>query len=493
MRQSDKNNHEPSAENVDRLEQSKVEVSTDLVKPKAQINLLGAITFAMGSMIGSGIFISPAGALESVGSVGMSLVVWSVSGMIAMVLGFIYGELGTLIPHSGGDYTYINKGLGAAPAFLAAWIHMLVGNPASFPILSLVFADYLLTPIFGNCGAPDSIRKTIAGLVIVTLAITNIISVSVAANIQILFTFAKVIALVIISIGGIVHISHGNIENIGTGFIGTSTNIGDYSLALYKCMFAYAGFQRANEIAEELTNSKRNIPRAVIFSILFVTFIYVTTNMSYCVVLSKEEIIASSAVAYDWAQNAIKPAAIIVPLSVMCSTYGALNGGGFTNGRIMFAAARNGHCPEVMSYLHVRTSIPVLSIITTHALGIILLILGDIGSLINFAGFMSFIIIGLTIVSLIRIRYKMTTRSRSFRTPLPVVFIGLLISLFMVVSPFVSSPKVEFLYGLAFLVVGVIVYIPLVHLQLSVPGFDRLTTLLQLILQVSPTVKVEMA
>ena len=466
------------------------DIDTDIVKPKAQIGLVGAIAFTAGSMIGSGIFISPTGAFASVGSIGMSLVIWLVSGLICMVLGVIHGELGTIIPQSGGGYTYINKGLGAAPAFLAVWIFGLIAAN-SFAILTLVFADYLLNPIFGRCSAPDIIRKTIAVVVILTLAITNTISVRLSANIQIVCTFAKLVALILISVGGIIYMAQGNTENIETGFSGSSTDVVDYTLALYKCLFAYGGFSRVNDIAEELINPKRNIPRAIIFSILLVTIVYITTNLSYGAVLSKQEMVSSSAVAYDWPLRVIKPAAIIIPLSVMCSTYGSLNGGAFSNGRIMFAAAQNGHYPEVMSYLHVRTSVPVLSVIGTHLIGIILLTIGDIGLLINFSGFLGYFAIGLVCVSLLRIRYRMGKYSPSFRTPLPVIILGLLICMFMVVSPFLDSPRVEFLYGLVFLAVGIIAYIVFVYFELFVPGFDKIMTVLQLVLQVLPTAQIE--
>ena len=470
------------------------EDNAEVVNPKPQISLLGGTTFAMGCMIGSGIFISPTGALESAGSVGMSLVIWVVGGVVSAALGLAYGELGTLLPRSGGDYTYINKGLGSAPAFLGAWILTIVCYTGSFPILSLVFADYLLTPIYGSCIAPDSLRKLVACIMIITLAITNVISVKFATNTQIIFTFAKIIALIIVSVGGIVYIAKGDVENIETGFEGTTTKVPDYTDALYKCMFAYGGFNRVNEIAEELVNAKRNIPRAVLFSIIFVTVIYTTTNFSYCTLLAKEDIVSSSAVAYDWALKAIKPAAIIIPISVMCSTYGALNGVGFSNGRIMFAAARNGHYPEVMSFLHVRTSIPVMSVIVTHGIGIILLIPGDIGPLINFTSFCQFWVIGLTIISLLRMRftmYRQKETTHSFRTPIPILIFDLFVVIFMTVSPFVSSPKVEFLYGLGFVVLGSIIYIPLVYMERQIPGFDKVTTFLQLTLQTAPTAKIQ--
>ena len=469
------------------------ENDANVVCPKPQISLLGGTTFAMGCMIGSGIFISPTGALESAGSVGMSLVIWVLGGVFSAAMGLAYGELGSLVPLSGGDYAYINKALGSAPAFLSAWILTLVCYTGSFPILSLVFSDYLLTPIYGNCPASDTLRKLVACIMIITLAITNVISVRFAAYTQISLTFAKVIALTIVSVGGIVYIAKGETENIRTGFVGTTTKVPDYTDALYKCMFAYGGFNRVNEIAEEIVNAKKNVPRAVLFSIIFVTFIYTTTNMSYCTLLAKDDIVSSSAVAYDWATKAIKPAAIIIPISVMCSTYGALNGVGFSNGRIMFAAARNGHYPEVMSSLHVNTCIPVMSVIVTHAIGVLLLIPGDIGPLINFTSFCQFWVIGLTMISLCRMRftlYRQKETAHAFRTPIPILIFNLLIVVFMIVSPFVSSPKVEFLYGLGFVALGGIVYIPFVYMGRQIPGFDKVTTSLQLLLQIAPTAKI---
>ena len=143
-------------------------------------------------MIGSGIFISPTGALESAGSVGMSLVIWSVGGVVSAALGLAYGELGTLLPQSGGDCTYINKGLGSAPTLLGVWIFTIVCCTGYFPILFLVFADYLLTPIYGSYTAPDSLRKLVACIMIIALAITNFISVKFVTITQII---AKVIAL----------------------------------------------------------------------------------------------------------------------------------------------------------------------------------------------------------------------------------------------------------------------------------------------------------
>lgn len=69
----------------------------------------------------SGIFISPKGIIEQVDSIGFSLVVWVLCGLLSMIGALCYAELGTSIPESGGDYAYINKAFGPLPSFLYLW------------------------------------------------------------------------------------------------------------------------------------------------------------------------------------------------------------------------------------------------------------------------------------------------------------------------------------------------------------------------------------
>jgi amino acid transporter len=340
---------------------------------------------------------------------------------MSLFMGLVYGELGTILPHSGGDFTYIRKGLGSLPAFLAVWIIPLFSNTGSMAVLSLVFADYLLAFLFGSCSPAGAIRQLIAALVILTLCITNVVSVRIGAYTQIICTVAKTLALIIISGSGIVFLAKGSVENLNDAFEGSSTHLQGYAIAIYNCMFAYSGYIRIAEIAEELKNPTRNIPRAICISVIAVTIIYVMTNISYFVLLPKIEFLQSSAVAYDWALKGIKPIAFLIPISVMLSVYGANNGGGFGTGRILFSAARAGQLPVIFSNLHVTTSVPVVSIVGMHILSVVFLISNDIAKLINFLSFISFVIIFLSTLSLLRLRYQQRFERKDknrFQTPL---------------------------------------------------------------------------
>ncbi|KAL4234402.1 hypothetical protein ACF0H5_006049 [Mactra antiquata] len=469
---------------------NKVTYEIEKVPVKRRIGLYSAITFIVGVVIGSGIFISPKGALANSGSVGLCLVIWAFTGVLAIITALVFAELGVILPKSGGDYSIIKSGIGDIPAFLSIWTYTVFGSPAGKAVQMLVFADYVCAPIFSSCGTPYVIRKTIAALTLLLLAVTNTISVRLVASIQGLFTALKVGALLIIIFGGFTYLVKDGTSNFDDSFEGSTDSVQSITLAIYKCMWAYSGYTALNDFAEELQDPKKNIPRAIIISLTFVTGIYLITNVSYFTLLSKEEFLSSSAVAYAWASKALGPAAIIIPIGVMMSVYGASNGGFFSSIRISFAAARAGHLPEVLSFLHVRTKIPIASIILNTTLGIVLLIPSDIAQLINLTSFLGFLTQGFVTIALLRLRYQrraMERKEGEFRLPIVIPLLSLAICMFMFISPLVSNPKIEFLYGLGFIFSGLIFYIPFVYLGWKLPGCDTITTFAQLCCEICPT------
>lgn len=129
---------------------------------KRQITLFQAVSICVGYMIGSGIFVSPYGVLKEVRSVGLSLVIWAICGIFNMMGALCYAELGTTIPRSGGEYTYILKGFGRFPAFLALWITYVLILAVMTTASSLIFATYILQPVYPTCDVPEGAVKLVA-------------------------------------------------------------------------------------------------------------------------------------------------------------------------------------------------------------------------------------------------------------------------------------------------------------------------------------------
>lgn len=136
------------------------------VKLKKEIGLMEGVAIIIGIIVGSGIFVSPKGVLMEAGSVGFSLIIWVLCGVLSTLGALCYAELGTTIPKSGGDYVYIHEAFGPLPAFLYLWVASLVFIPCTNAITALTFASYILQPFYDSCLPPDDAVRLIAAAVI---------------------------------------------------------------------------------------------------------------------------------------------------------------------------------------------------------------------------------------------------------------------------------------------------------------------------------------
>uniref|UniRef100_A0A8W8JY48 B(0,+)-type amino acid transporter 1 n=1 Tax=Magallana gigas TaxID=29159 RepID=A0A8W8JY48_MAGGI len=277
----------------------RVEVEPTGIKLRRNLGLISGTSVIVGTIIGSGIFISPKGVLQETGSVGLSLVVWAAGGMLSLMGALSYAELGTLISKSGAEYHYLMAALGRVVAFLFAWTKVIILTPSSLAIICLTFAEYVMS-LMEFCGEPQIPKKMIAALAIITLAIVNSLDTTLAASVQVFFTGAKLIALVIIVTGGLVWLGKGEVVTLQKGFEGSTSSPSGMALAFYDAMWAYDGWHSLNYITEELKTPYINLPRANVLGVLLVTVIYVLTNISYLAVLGAEGLLNSSAVALNY-------------------------------------------------------------------------------------------------------------------------------------------------------------------------------------------------
>ncbi|KAG1681265.1 b(0,+)-type amino acid transporter 1 [Nymphon striatum] len=395
-------------------------IPDEIVQLKRRVGLLSGIALIVGTMIGSGIFVSPKGVLERTGSVGLSLIVWAGCGVLAMLGALSYSELGTMLPHSGAEYMYFYEAFGSLPAFMFAWVSVFVLKPSMLAIICLSLGEYVAEPLSHGCVTSQIIIKLIAA-----------------------FTVSQT-------------------QFLYEGFEGSTKSFSDIATAFYSGLWAYDGWNNLNYVTEELKNPFKNLPRAIAIGLPLVTICYVLINFSYLAVMTNAELLASDAVAIvrrrHFFVNVIKYSQIL---------------------------SKNEVLPFITKIS--KSNNAMIMKLCVALLSLMMVIPGNIGSLIDFFSFTAWLFYGGTMLALIVMRWTRPNLHRPYKVPLIIPVIVLVISVYLVIAPIVDKPTVEYVYATAFMVAGVVFYIPFVHFKLKVCYMGKFTKLMQLLLEVVPT------
>uniref|UniRef100_A0A3B4YUK7 Zmp:0000001267 n=1 Tax=Stegastes partitus TaxID=144197 RepID=A0A3B4YUK7_9TELE len=415
----------------------------EALRMKRQIGLIGGVAIISGTMIGSGIFMSPQFILSYVGSPGTSLLIWAVSGIVAMLAALSYTEIGTIIPESGGEFIYILRIYGSFPAFFAAVTVILVVKPCSVAAMAISIAEYAMAPFYAECVPPTLAVKCAAVLCVLVVAIVNVLNVRVAVRVQVVFLVAKVVALTVIHIK--LH---------------------------YLCLLQV------------------NLPRAVIIAISLVTGLYLLVNVSYLTVMTPAELMSSNAVAVTWGNKVLGSWGWIMSVAAALSAFGSLNGTFFSGGRVCFVAAREGHMfhPDLVSSTtsgeHLCTS--SLFLVIPYVQRSVVVLYPLFSAVVSFTAWFFY---GITLSGLIYLKIKKPDLPRPYKVPIILPILVLLAAIFLVLAPIIDNPQIEYLYVTIFILSGVIIYIPFIHYKLCPGLLNKLTMFLQLFLEVAPAEK----
>ncbi|XP_008313852.1 cystine/glutamate transporter [Cynoglossus semilaevis] len=461
----------------------------EAVQLRREIGLLSATSLIIGTVVGSGIFIAPKGVLMNSGSVGLSLLVWALCGVLSLFGALCFAELGTSFTKSGGQYTYLLEIFGPLPAFVRLWVDFMFIRPSVTGYVSLAFGSYMVEPFFTPCAAPAALVKLVSILGVTLIVTINCWSVTVASRTQIVLTFVKLFALVMIIIPGVIALSRGQTENFQNGFEVESLTLDRLPLAFYNGLYAYGGWFYLNCVTEEVINPNRNIPLAIALSMVMVTILYVLTNVAYYTMMTPAELLMSDAVAVTFANRAIQTFAPVVPLLVALSCLGALNGGIFGSPRMLFVGGRDNLWPRIFSMIHIRRRTPLPAVMLQYPLTVVMILSGEIYQLVNFASFSRWLFIALATLGMLIHRKRFPLHPRPFKVPLVVAVTFTLVCFFIVILSLYSDP---FNTGcsLALTLTGIPVYYITIYRPSCIPNkckhlFNYCSRQLQILLEVA--------
>ncbi|MBP1674618.1 MAG: amino acid permease-associated region, partial [Bacteroidetes bacterium] len=169
-----------------------------MTKLAKELTLYGLIMVAIGSCIGSGIFVTPAQIAGRIPSSGLILLVWALGGLIAMTGALTFGELGSLFPKAGGIYVFLKEAYGGWLGFLYGWAYLVIITSGSIAVLSLAFSHYLsfFIPL-------DNTWKTVTSIITISLLTTlNVFRAKFGEIFANVFTGLKIIGILIIICAG---------------------------------------------------------------------------------------------------------------------------------------------------------------------------------------------------------------------------------------------------------------------------------------------------
>lgn len=431
-------------------------MSENMVELKKEIGLYGLTMVAIGSCIGSGIFLTPSQIATQLKSPLLILLAWGLGGLITLTGALTFAELGAIFPKAGGVYVFLKESYGELFGFLYGWGYLLVICSGAIAALSIAFAYYLgfLIPL----GTTGTVAVAVAAVVVVT--IINIVRVKAGEVFSNLFTGLKLMGIASVIFAGLFL---GNPDAIRNEHIlpASSGNMAvAFGLALIGVLWSYGGWQHASFVAGEAKDASRTVPRAMVLGAVVVAGIYLLTNLAYLFLLPVDRIASSDSLAADAVSVVVPFGGPLVAGIIAISVFGTAGIYTLSSPRIYYAMARDGLFFKKMAEVHPRFKTPVNAILSQSIWAIILLLFwGTFEDVITYVVFIDWIFFALAGAAVFIFRFKRKDIARPYRTwgyPVtPVVFI--VISTFFVINTLIGKP-IQAWAGLIFMVVGLLFF-----------------------------------
>jgi APA family basic amino acid/polyamine antiporter len=427
-------------------------------KLKRDLSLYGLTMIAIGSCIGSGIFLTPSQVASHLPSPTLILAVWTVGGVITLTGALTFAELGGMFPKAGGVYVYLKEGYGDLAGFMYGWAYFTVINSGALAALSIAFA-YYLSFIFPMSAA----GKMIVSLaVIVLLTLINIFRVKFVELFTNIFTGLKLMGIALIILIGLIAGSANTLQSNPGVLIEPGGNLlNAFGLALVGVLWSYGGWQHTSYLSGEARNATRTVPMAMVIGAAIVTLVYILTNLSIMYLLPVSEMATSESIAADAISTVLPNGGVFIAIIIAISTLGTALIYTLSAPRIYFAMAEDGLFFKQIAHVHPRYQTPVNAVLIQFAWAIVLLLIwGTFEEVITYVTFTDWIFFTMTAftVFLFRIRNKDMNRPvKTFGYPVtPLIFI--IISFLFVLNTLIEKPA-QAGAGLVLLVLGLGVYL----------------------------------
>ncbi len=420
---------------------------------KRSLGLFPLTNIVIANMIGAGIFTTSGLLIADLGSPLVMLALWVVGGIIALCGALAYGELGTAMPHAGGEYIFLSRLYHPALGFLSGWTSFVVGFSAPIAASAIGFSEYLSRAFPGafewssanGVLDVDSLKKILAVIVILIFTGIHVRGIDLGARIQNYLTVLKVALIAALIVGGLAFGS-GNMGHFGDGepftfdFAGWKT----IGLSLMWILFAYSGWNASTYVGSEIHDPAKSLPRSLFLGTGIVMLLYLLLNITFVFALSPVEMsgvisIGGLAMGSLFSKSMETLSSVLISFALFSSLSAFI----ILGPRVYYAMARDGHFFRAVAHVHPKFNVPSRSIALQGGFAMLMVLSGTFDQILTFMGFALGIFPLFAVLGVFRLRARGSTTNRSILSSVPpILYFGAGLSILLLAffeRPFESS------------------------------------------------------
>jgi APA family basic amino acid/polyamine antiporter len=401
------------------------------------LSLFDAVSINIGAIIGAGIFVVSGIVAGLAGSA--MIISLMLAALVSLFTALTFAELSAKYPKEGGAYEFAHQLISPFTGFIAGWM-WVISNTFVGAAVALGFAHYLAALI------PATPIKFVAIAITIVFTIVNILGAKTSATLNNILVIAKVTILLLFVILGIFHINTVNL----TPFTPFKPGV---LFGAYFIFFAFSGFARITLLSEEVKDAHRNVPKAILLSLLISTIVYITVGIVAVGLVGPARLAnsasplaeASSAIGISVIYQVVSIGGIIATASVLLTTILGVS-------RLSFAMAREKDLPSFLKKLDSKYGSPYPAIIVSSIIMVLLIFVSNLTQIVAVSTLASLIYYGIGNVSAL----KLNTKDRLY--PRIVPFAGLISCAAFAVIVLFKSPQ-AWVIGTIIIMIGVLYYL----------------------------------
>lgn len=418
-----------------------------------KIGVWTATFMVIANMVGTGVFTSLGFQVADIPSAFPIVLLWVLGGIAALCGALVYGELGTALPRSGGEYHLLSRIMHPVLGFLSGWVSATVGFAAPTALAAIAFSTYLSTAF------PSVPVVHAAAALVVFFTVLHCVSIWWGTRFTNFLTVLKVVLLVVL-IGSAYRVA-------APQDISPFPQPGDWGLvaspafavSLIYVAFAYTGWNAAIYIVGEMENPSRDLPRALFIGTAIVLVLYAFVNYGFMYTVPFDELAGQIEVGYlssskIYGATGGSLMALTIAL-ILTSTVSVMV---YVGPRIIQIMGEDVPLLRPLAYKNAR-GIPTYAVLLQAAITLGFIYTATFQQVLLYAGFTLSLITALTVTGVFVLRWREPDIERPYRTwgyPwTPLVFLAL--SGWSLTFMLVMQPK-ESLAGLATLMLGLVIY-----------------------------------